>query len=177
MGKTMTQKISISLDENIVKLIDMDRGDIPRSRYIENVIKSTGFLLEALWLFSDEFDNISGFDRWVSAHTSQPVGKPLHKHEGYLSITGNSMHFYNKNMEPLYIVKKETIVGLTVGYDEFFRRFRDSRGFIPPMKVTLQNKSIYMYTKTLERRGIRKGNVFRGENEAILTWFQNPLDS
>ena len=38
----MNQKISISLDENIVKLIDMERGDIPRSRYIENVLKSTG---------------------------------------------------------------------------------------------------------------------------------------
>jgi hypothetical protein len=173
----MTQKISISLDENIVKLIDLERGDIPRSRYIENIIKSKGLLLEALWLFSDEFESINGFERWVSAHTSQPIGKPLHKHEGYLSVNGNLMHFYDKKMEPLYKVEKNEIVDVTVGYDQFFKRFRDSRGFIPPMNVTLQNKSIYLYTKTLERGGVIRGNIFRGENEAISAWFKNPLQS
>ena len=173
----MTQKISISLDENIVKLIDMERGDIPRSRYIENVIKSTGLMLEALWLFSDEFDSVSGWERWVSAHTSQPLGKPLHKHDGFISITGSSMHFYNGNMELLYTIKKDSIIDLSVGYDEFFKRFRDSRGFIPPMKVTLQDKSIYMFTKTLERKGINRGAIFRGENEAISAWFKNPLQA
>jgi hypothetical protein len=171
----MAQKISISLDEKIVKLIDMDRGDVPRSRYIENVIKSAGFLLEALWLFSDEFDSISTWERWVSAHTSQPIGKPLHKHEGYLSISGGSMRFYTPDMDPLYVVKRDSITDISVGYDEFFKRFRDSRGLIPPMKVTLQNKSIYMFTKSLGKRGIGKNSMFRGENEAILAWFKNPL--
>ena len=85
------------------------------------------------------------------------------------------MHFYTPDMDPLYVVKRDSITDISVGYDEFFKRFRDSRGLIPPMKVTLQNKSIYMFTKSLGKRGIGKNGMFRGENEAILAWFRNPL--
>ncbi|MBX8635190.1 MAG: hypothetical protein KIS30_00965 [Thermoplasmata archaeon] len=57
------EKISISLDENIIKLIDAEIGDVPRSKYIENVLKTAGSLFEALWIFSDEFENITKLER------------------------------------------------------------------------------------------------------------------
>ena len=171
----MNQKISISLDENIVKLIDMERGDIPRSRYIENVLKSTGSLLEVLWIFSDEFDSISRMERWGSAHASQPIGKPLHKHEGYLSVSGESLRFYNRNMDLLFAVGKDSIRDLTVEYDDVFRRLRDSRGLLPPMKISLGGRSVYMFTKPIGKKRLRGDRMFRGENEAITAWFRNPV--
>ncbi|MCL4343324.1 MAG: hypothetical protein M1267_05700 [Candidatus Thermoplasmatota archaeon] len=171
----MNQKISISLDENIVKLIDMERGDIPRSRYIENVLKSAGSLFEVLWIFSDEFNSISSRERWGSAHASQPIGKPLHKHEGYLSASGDSLRFYNRNMDLIFAIGKDSIKNLTVEYDDVFRRLRDSRGLLPPMKLSLEDKSVYMFTKPIGKKRIRGDRMFRGENEAITAWFRNPV--
>lgn len=171
----MNQKISISLDENIVKLIDMERGDIPRSRYIENVLKSTGSLFEVLWIFSDEFESLSRMERWGSAHASQPIGKPLHKHEGYLSVSGDFLRFYNENMDLLYVIRRDSIRDLSVAYDDVFRRFRDSRGLLPPMKLILDNKTVYMFTKPIGKKRLRGDRMFRGENEAIVAWFRNPV--
>ncbi len=165
------EKISISLDENIIKLIDAERGDVPRSKYIENVLKTAGSLFEALWIFSDEFENVTKLERWLTAHTSQPLGRPLHKHEGYLSVTENALRFYNDKMDLLFIIEKRSIKDITVTYDERFKRFRDSRGLIPPLKVVLENKVMYLFTKTIGRRRLGGGWMFKGENEALEMWF------
>ncbi|MGC8497850.1 MAG: hypothetical protein ACP5NL_07690 [Thermoplasmata archaeon] len=37
MAGSMGQKISISIDEDILALIDAERGDIPRSKFIEKL--------------------------------------------------------------------------------------------------------------------------------------------
>ena len=134
-----------------------------------------GLPLEALWLFSDEFNSVSAWERFISAHTSQRIGKPLHKHEGYLFISEEYMRFYNSEMELLCEVKRDAITDIIVGYNGFFRRLRDSRGFIPPIKVILKDKTIYMSTKPIGRKGIIGSRVFKGKDEAILTWFKNPI--
>ncbi len=166
-------KISISLDEDIVKLIDAERGDVPRSKYIENIIKSTGLIFDAIWIFSDEFDEVTNVERWIEAHTSQPIGKPLHKHEGFLSISGDSLHFFDKDMNFLFELKKFDINNITVEYDDIFKRFRDSRGFLPPMKIVLNNRNMYLFTKPIGKISLRGNGIYRGENEKILTWFKN----
>ncbi|MBX8642233.1 MAG: hypothetical protein KIY10_06640 [Thermoplasmata archaeon] len=168
----MNEKVSISLDENIIKLIDAERGDVPRSRYIENLLKTAGSLFEALWIFSDEFDSVTKMERWLAAHASQPLGRPLHKHEGYLSVTDNALRFYNDKMDLLFIIEKRSILNMSVSYDEQFKRFRDSRGLIPPLKLELDNRIVYLFTKTIGRKRLGGGWMFRGENEALEMWFK-----
>ncbi len=169
----MTQKISISLDESIIKIIDAERGDVPRSKYIENALKATGSFFEALWISSDEFENVTGMERWLSAHASQPVGKPLHKHEGYLSIAENTLRFYDKEMSLMFSIDRGAIRNLAVTYDETFRRFRDSRGLIPPLRIALDGKDIYLFTKTVGKSRSKLGWMFKGSNEALEMWYKN----
>ena len=168
----MSQKVSISLDENILKLIDAERGDVPRSKFIESVLRSTGSFFEVMWIFSDEFDTLTRMERWGSTHTSQPIGKPLHKHEGFLSISENAIRFYDTDMNLLFSINKISIRDISRGYDDVFRRFRDSRGFIPPLKISLENKTLYLYSRTIGKKGIRGDRMFRGENESIELWFK-----
>ncbi len=175
MAGSMSQKISISIDEDILALIDAERGDIPRSKFIENTIRKSGYFFEALWIFLNEFDTLSNKERLLSAHTSQPIGKPLHKHEGYLVLSGNSMNFYNERKELEFSIDKSSIRDLAVTYDEVFKRLRDSRGMIPPMKITLEKNTIYIFTKPIGRKGLLRNNIFRGENEAIKFWYRQNI--
>jgi len=177
MEESTNQKISISIDKDILMLIDAERGDIPRSKYIENTIRRTGSFFEVLWISSDEFKTISNKERWFSAHASQPIGKPLHKHEGYLVLSGNSMHFYNEKKEFVFSIERSSIRDFSITYDEVFRRLKDSRGIIPPMRITLEKNRIYLFTKPIGRKGFLRNSIFKGENEAIELWYRsNPND-
>ena len=82
----MKDKVAISIDESLLRFVDLKRGDVPRSKFIENCIKAVSNLYQALWVFRDELKDISWTERWLAAHTSQPIGKPLHKHEGYVTL-------------------------------------------------------------------------------------------
>lgn len=125
-----------------------------------------------MWIFSNEFNDITGKERWIASHTSQPAGMPLHKHEGFLSISENELKFYSEDMVLLFSLHKGSIKGISIGYDDTFRRFRDSpRGFIPPMKVSTQDKDIYLFTRTLGGRKTIGDKLFRGENRSINIWF------
>lgn len=175
MAGSISQKISISIDEDILALIDAERGDIPRSKYIENTIRKSGYFFEVLWISSNEFDTLSNKERWFSAHTSQPIGKPLHKHEGYIVLSGNSINFYNERKEVEFSIDRSSIKDLAVTYDEVFKRLRDSRGMIPPMKITLEKNTIYIFTKPIGKKGLLRNNIFRGENEAIELWYRQNM--
>jgi len=177
MQESSNQKISISIDEDILKLIDAERGDVPRSKYIENAIRKSGSFFEALWISSDEFETITNKERWLSPHTSQPVGKPLHKHGGYLVLSGNYMHFYNENKELISSIERSSIKDISVTYDDVFRRFRDSRGLNPPMRITLGKSNIYLFTKPLGKKGLLRNSMYKGENMVIELWYKsNPND-
>jgi len=135
------------------------------------LIRPTGSYYETLWISSDEFENQIRLERWGSAHTSQPLGKPLHKHEGYLSVVENSIRFYDVNMNLLFAINKGSVKGIKTTYDDIFERFRDSRGFIPPLRMEFENRNLYVYTRPIWRKGSRSSKMFRGENEAISSWF------
>lgn len=171
----MSQKVSISIDEELLKIIDAERGDVPRSKYIENAIRSAGSFFEALWIFSDEFDGLTKIERWGSSHASQPIGKPLHTHEGYISISDHSLRFYDSKMELLFSLERNSVRSINTSYDDVFRRFRDSRGFIPPQRIELEDKTLYLYTRPIGKKKIRGGGIFKGDNESVVIWFQNRL--
>ncbi len=158
----MNERISISLDEGLLKLIDRERGDVPRSKFIESLIKMRINIFQALWIFDDEFDEISRRERWIEAHASQPIGKPLHKHSGYVTVDEEELRFYDDNLVNLFVIKREEVKDPVIGYDERFRRFRDSRGLIPPFHINWNGKEIYMFTRTTGKR------IFYGNNESFI---------
>ncbi|MCL4308643.1 MAG: hypothetical protein M1126_04685 [Candidatus Thermoplasmatota archaeon] len=131
------------------------------------LLSSAESLWEAVWIVSDEFEDVTLWERWISAHASQPFGKPLHTHEGYLSLSNGSLRFLTAKREPLWTIPRDSLLEISVGYDTRFRRFRDSRGLLPPMRITTPNKTIYLFTKPPREL------IFRGENDAILAWFQS----
>ncbi len=144
-----------------------------KNKYTENTMRPVESPIEALWISSDEFGTISNLERWFVAHTSQPIGKPLHKHKGYVILNEDSITFYDSNMNLLFSIERNKIKSIEVEYDEMFKRFRDSRGFNPPLKIQLENKSLYLFTKKgAGSRPISYG-IFRGNNETIENWFRS----
>ena len=114
---------------------------------------------EALWIFREEVKR-AGFSAEWDAHTSQPLGRPLHKHEGYVEAGEESVVLVegdNKTEIP-----KSEIRNLRVSFDSDFRRSKDSRGLEKPMHFSFGDEVVYIFT-----RG--PGSAFwRGENAALL---------
>ncbi len=159
----MKEKISITLDEHLIKFVDTHRGDVPRSKFIENYIRSKTNLFEAIWIFKNEIPMVGAYERWISAHASQPLGKPMHKHEGFIEVAKDKLIFYDQDMDEQFSVEKEKIKTVKVSYDKNFRRFRDSRGFIPPLNLLYDKTTIYLFVRT-------SGNIIKymGYNEQFL---------
>ena len=97
----------------------------------------------ALWIYKDEIARAGSKEVW-SAHTSQPIGSPLHEHEGFLEVTEDSVLLEEKGNTTE--IPKSEIRDLLVGYDDNFRQFRDSRGTLPPMHFSFGNIQVYIFT-------------------------------
>jgi len=112
----------------------------------------------ALWIFKDEIANPGPGARFA-AHVSQPMGSPLHKHEGFLEVDSESVTL--EEGENNRVIPKSEVRDLQVGFDKNFRQFRDSRGPFPPMHFTFGDDQVYIFT-----RGSRFG-YWQGKNAAL----------
>jgi len=116
--------------------------------------------LQALWIFNDELNTISKRTRWLTAHASQPIGRPLHKHEGYFEVKENeSILFHERDIDteiPLRVVEN-----VAAGYDKNFTRLAGGRGSIPPMHFSFDDKTIYFFTRDTTDR------IFSGKNRRL----------
>lgn len=114
---------------------------------------------EALWIFREEVKR-AGFSAEWDAHTSQPLGRPLHKHEGYIEV-GEEAAALVEGGNRTEIPKSE-IRNLRVGFDKDFRRLKDSRGVDGPMHFSFSDEVVYIFTRS-------PGSTFwRGENIALF---------
>ena len=114
---------------------------------------------DALWIFDSEIDEVSKSERWLDAHISQPLGKPEHKHEGYIEVSKDTIVL--REEDNVTQIPKSEITELKVGYDENFRRIRDSRGIIEPMCLSFDDKKVYLFTR---KPGDR---LFSGQNTIL----------
>lgn len=151
-------KISITLNETLMKFIDLVRGDVPRSKFIENQIKSNLALFEAVWLFSDELKKVK---RSELAYAHIPLGTPLHKHEGLLDLQKDTLDFYDNELNRLFSINRTDIRQFSVKYDKDFKRFVHSNVANPPMRLVFGNKKMYIFTRPLG------ASIFKGENDTI----------
>lgn len=150
-------KVSITLNDTLMRFIDLVRGDVPRSRFIENYLKDKVSLFEAIWISSDELKALTNKER-LYAGVAGTVGRPLHKHEGFIDVGRDSLDFYDKELQRTFSLHKSEIRSTRVGYDKDFRRGINP----PPMRLTLKKGKMYLFTRRL-------GSVsFRGENPVLL---------
>jgi hypothetical protein len=112
----------------------------------------------ALWIYRDEIKNVGSAEVW-SVHASQPVGGPLHKHEGFLEVDEDPVIL--EEGENKRVIPKSEIRDLQVSYDKNFRQFRDSRGMLPPMHFSFGDDEVYIFTL-----GSRFG-YWQGKNTAL----------
>lgn len=118
---------------------------------------------EALWIFREEAKK-AGFSAELDAHTSQPLGRPLHKHEGYIEVDEKSVALIEADNRK-EIPKSEISnlrVGLRVGFDKDFRRLRDTRRLDKPMHFSFGDEAVYVFTRDPD-------SVFwRGKNTTLF---------
>ena len=166
-GRNKT-KVSITLDERLMRFIDVIRGDIPRSKFIENYLKDKVNLFEAVWIFSNEFSKVTKREI-ILAHLSQPLGQPLHKHTGFIELNRDGISFYDESFKRLFSVKPKKSNQPRVGYDGVFTRISKSRGTNPPLRLSVNKEKLYFFVKAPGE------TVFRGDNPKFMYALSNIL--
>jgi hypothetical protein len=99
--------------------------------------------LEALWIFKDEIRKV-GLGQQVEALTSQPFGKPLHNHQGYIEVDDATVTLIEGGDRRR--IGKSEIAGLQVSFDRNFTQ-ADTRGISPPMHFSFGVNEVYIFTK------------------------------
>ncbi len=157
-------KVSITLNDTLTRFIDLVRGDVPRSKFIENYLKDRISLFEVIWIYSDELNKLSKKEL-IYSRVSQTLGKPLHRYEGFIDVNKDSLDFYDTELSRLFSISKLEIKNLKVGYDKDFKSLLNSKGMNPPMHFSFGKRKMYIFTRPLG------GLFFKGENEIISQTF------
>jgi hypothetical protein len=124
---------------------------------------------DAIWGFEEDVLELrKDFkEHVIKAHVSQPIGIPLHRYEGELILDEKDILLRGKNEDTResfrLIVALDEGIRVFLGWDDVLRRWRDTRAWIRPLRLTFENqqepKTLYIYAK---RRGKRSyGNENR----------------
>jgi hypothetical protein len=124
---------------------------------------------EAIWAFGEDILGLrKKLGKEFEAHTSQPLGKPLHKYEGRLSLEDKAISLVGKNKDSHkefgLFVPLEEISDIHLGWDDGLRRWKDTRALIKPLKITFENqgkKALYIYARRVGAR------TYGNQNKAL----------
>ena len=135
-------------------------------------------VFDAVWGFQEDILELrKNLGKNIMAHTSQPLGKPLHKYKGKLSITRDSFILEGEEIESkqqsTFLFSLQEITNIHLGWDDTLRRFKDSRAWIRPLRITLKKETdetnptlLYLYAK---KPG---GSIYGEENQKIYEILQ-----
>ncbi|MGC8533209.1 MAG: hypothetical protein ACP5MV_01080 [Candidatus Parvarchaeum sp.] len=154
------ENASVSVDKNILNIVDIFRGETPRMKFINDSLKRGLGLFEAVWIFRKELLEL-GLHKKVIARVGRSSIKPLHKHSGFVEITQESIEFYNKKLDTLLMrVEKKSISEVKVGYDKLFRK--EFYPYSPPLRFIFNGRKVYLF---LRLPGEKK---FKGDDKLFI---------
>ncbi|HVP16150.1 MAG TPA: AbrB/MazE/SpoVT family DNA-binding domain-containing protein [candidate division Zixibacteria bacterium] len=169
--------LRITIPKEIAKHLNLDRGDAVEL-WVDNhsmMMEKKVFVYDALWAFHDDILALrKSLSKSVKAHVSQPLGMPLHKYEGQLTIERDKIMLKGEDAdsnEPTSLLfSLEEVKDVYLGWDETLRQWKDTRAWIRPLRIIFQDetepKTLYIYAKKPEAR------TYGAENENILQMFQ-----
>ena len=125
--------------------------------------------LDAIWIFSNEFKTITSKEIW-SAHTSQPLGKPLHKHSGKMYMGSAGITLTDSETGAKTEIPRELFSSYAVGFDDLFTRLGYSRGLNPPLHFGIAEETVYIFSR-------REGESFYSGAEPSVIACIDPTNS
>ena len=127
------------------------------SNTISRLTPTSEITYDAIWGFEEDIIEVkkSFKDHILKAHTTQPLGKPLHKYVGQITLDEENILLLGKNKKTKenfrLVVSRKRILDVHLGWDDILKRWRNTRGIIRPLRITFKNqektRKIYIYTK------------------------------
>ncbi len=129
-------------------------------------------IYEAIWAFGEDIlDLRKKFKEEFEAHTSQPLGIPLHNYEGQLSLEIERISLVGKSKDShkefRLLVPFKDISDVYLGWGDVQRRWKDTRALMRPLRITFENqgkKALYIYAKKVGAKTYGKENKTLAES-------------
>ena len=164
--------LRITIPKEIAKHLNLDRSDTVEL-WVDNhsmVMEKKVFVYDAIWAFQEDVMAIRNkLSKNIKAHTSQPLGRPLHRFKGQLRIDGDKIMLKGKDANSseakTLFISLEDVEDVHLGWDNTIRRRKDTRAIIRPLRIIFkfeeESKTIYIYAKKPEAQ------IYGKENENI----------
>lgn len=133
--------------------------------------RGTKTAYDAIWGFKEDIAELrKDFKEHIlKAHTSQPVGIPLHRYEGQLALDEKSVVLSGKDKDTRedfrQVIGLDEVTDVFLGWDNVLRRWRDTRAWIKPLRLMFgeheKSKTLYIYAKNHGER------VYGNKNEEL----------
>ena len=164
--------LRITIPQEISKYLDIEKGDIVElwTNNHSIILEKKKLIFDAVWGFQEDILELrKNLGKNIKAHTSQPLGKPLHKYKGKISIVrGNFIlegEEADSKQQVTFLFPLHEITDIHLGWDNTLRRWKDSRAYIRPLRITFENetegKILYLYAKNLDEA------IYGEENQKI----------
>jgi hypothetical protein len=172
-----TIKTTISIDDEIwkrftihvIEKFGLRKKNEVLEKLIRNYIEENEWpiILDTIWAFDKDILELrKSWKEAFVAHTSQPIGKPLHRYSGTIHVEEEAILLSGKDVKtgaPTEIfIRKEDFIELFLGWDDTLRRWKDTRAWMRPLRLTFEvdgaKKSIYIHAKGIKNKIYGKKN-------------------
>jgi len=172
--------LRITIPQEISKYLDIKKGDI-LELWTNNhsiLIEKKKIIIDAIWGFQEDILELrKNIRKNIQAHASQPLGKPLHRYKGKLSITHNNLILEGEETESkqqaTFLFQLQEITDIHLGWEDTLRRWKNSRAYIKPLRLAFKNgtetRTLYLYTKNPDAA------IYGEENQEIYDILQRQL--